>query len=130
MGIHSIKILITIPIFLNILSQHGINAASCEIIPPKKHEGNEIGFIFVPGAQIRGEAYGPLSKRIQELFPGNVWIGLTEGWFNNFPNPLEIDSAIKDCYLKAEYVPTIKSIFLKKILTKVASPRNLQKLPP
>ena len=31
------------------------------------------------------------------MFPGNVWIGLTEGWFGNFPNPLEIDGAIKDC---------------------------------
>ena len=35
------------------------------------------------------------------MFPGNVWVGLTEGWFGNFPNPLEIDGAIKDCMGKA-----------------------------
>jgi hypothetical protein len=36
------------------------------------------------------------------MFPANVWVGLTEGWFGTFPNPLEIDGAIKDCLAKAE----------------------------
>ena len=92
-------------IFLLVLQifhiQHGADAANCEIIPPDNIDGNEIGFIFVPGAQIKGEAYGPLSRRIQENFPGNLWIGLTEGWFGNMPNPLEVDGAIKDCFSKA-----------------------------
>lgn len=78
------------------------SAAFCEIFAPLQQvDGNEFGFIFVPGAQIAGEYYGPLSLKIQSMFPGNVWVGLTEGWFGNFPNPLEIDGAIKDCLNKA-----------------------------
>ena len=78
------------------------SAAFCEIFAPLQEvDGNEFGFIFIPGAQIAGEYYGPLSLKIQSMFPGNVWVGLTEGWFGNFPNPLEIDGAIKDCMNKA-----------------------------
>ena len=81
------------------------SGAFCELFPPltENKEGEiEYGFIFVPGAQIKGEAYGPLSKKIQASFPGKLWIGLTEGWFGNFPNPLEVDGAIRDCLSKAQ----------------------------
>ena len=73
-------------------------AAYCEILEadPDAH-GTEYGLIFVPGAQIGGQYYGPLMRKIQQQFPGKLWLGLTEGWFGNFPNPLEIDGAIKDC---------------------------------
>lgn len=90
-----------ISLFILALWYQTTNAASCEIFPPNGTDGNEIGFIFVPGAQIKGEAYGPLSFKIQSLFPGKMWVGLTEGWFGNFPNPLEVSGAIADCYSKA-----------------------------
>ncbi len=88
---------------LLLLSQTSL-AAFCEISPAieGQADGSEFGFIFVPGAQIKGELYKPIAKRIQTMFPGNMWIGLTEGWFGNFPNPLEIDGAIKDCLSKAQ----------------------------
>ena len=77
--------------------------AFCEILePPEGSTGAEYGFIFVPGAQIGGQYYGPLSRKIQSMFPGRMWVGLTEGWFGNFPNPLEIDGAIKDCLNSAQ----------------------------
>ena len=79
------------------------NAANCEVTPPTgEADGNEFGLIYIPGAQIKGEAYLPLSLVIQDLFPGNMWIGVTEGWFGNFPNPLEIEGAINDCFQKAQ----------------------------
>ena len=82
---------------------HSSLAAFCEIFPPSEEaDGTENGFIFIPGAQIAGEFYGPLSLKIQSMFPGKMWVGLTEGWFGNFPNPLEIDGAIKDCLSKAQ----------------------------
>ena len=46
--------------------------------------------------------YGPLSLKIQSMFPGKMWVGLTEGWFGDFPNPLEVDGGIKDCFKKAQ----------------------------
>jgi len=49
-----------------------------------------------------GEMYGPLSLKIQSMFPGKLWVGLTEGWFGDFPNPLEVDGGIKDCLKKAQ----------------------------
>lgn len=91
-------------------------AARCEIFAPESVDGNEVGFIFVPGAQIGGEFYEPLSRRIQEMFPGNLWFGLTEGWLGSFPNPLEIDGAIKDCFKKSELVLS-HSISCKSELT-------------
>merc|ERR1712051_368355 len=54
------------------------------------------------GAQIKGEMYGPLSLKIQSMFPGKLWVGLTEGWFGNFSNPLEVDGGIRDCFSKAQ----------------------------
>ena len=38
---------------------------------------------------------------LSTLFPGQMWIGYTVGWLGDFPNPAEVDGAIKDCYLKA-----------------------------
>ena len=69
---HIIKSLIIFTIFLHLIYQHGTNAATCQIIPPLSPSGdqNEFGFVFVPGAAIKGEAYVPLAKRIQEMFPG------------------------------------------------------------
>jgi len=74
-------------------------AAVCELFPPPdaSPDGPEFGLIFVPGAGIPGEAYGPLSAKIQELFPGKLWYGLTEAWRGDFPNPIEIAEAINDC---------------------------------
>jgi len=92
-------LLLLLALFINFRGNH---AASCEVFPPLNPDENEIGFIFVPGAQIGGEFYEPLSRRIQEMFPGNMWFGLTKGWLGSFPNPLEIDGAIKDCFKKSE----------------------------
>merc|ERR1712170_146678 len=36
------------------------------------------------------------------MFPGKLWVGLTEGWFGDFPNPLEVDGGIRDCIKKAQ----------------------------
>ena len=63
-NLKNLTFLLVLQVFLII--PHGTDAANCEIIPPDNIDGNEIGFIFVPGAQIKGEAYGPLSRRIQE----------------------------------------------------------------
>ena len=92
---------IVLIIILNLLSKYGTNAANCEIISPANHDGNELGFILIPAARFKGNAYRPITKKIQELSPGNVWIGLTQGWFGDFPDPLEIDGVIKDCIYKA-----------------------------
>ena len=65
-------------------------------------QGPEFGLIFIPGAQLLGETYAPLCTRIQELFPGKLWVGLTEEWTTDYPNPLEINEAVHQCLDDAE----------------------------
>ena len=77
----------------------------CELIaPPVNSEGPEMGVIFVPGAKILGEAYKPLTTTLQTFFPGKLWVGLTEDWSADMPNPLQIGHAIDACFEDAKYV--------------------------
>ncbi|XP_023342042.1 uncharacterized protein LOC111711823 isoform X2 [Eurytemora carolleeae] len=77
-------------------------ASDCSIEPPIKDGEDGIGLIFVPGATISGEAYLPILRKIQENYPGSLWIGATTAWLNNFPNPIEIGGQINDCLSIAE----------------------------
>ena len=89
-------------IFLSIFLRAAF-AANCELVAPNAGtDGSEFGLIFIPGAQLEGQAYVPLSQEIQDLFPGNLWVGVTQGWFGNLPNPVEINGAINDCLIKAK----------------------------
>jgi len=87
-----------------VATKNQVLGSYCEIFPPEgdSFDGSEFGFIFVPGAQIKGEMYGPLSVKIQSMFPGKMWVGLTVGWLGDFPNPLEADGGIRDCFKKAQ----------------------------
>ena len=31
-------------------------------------------------------------------FPGKLWVGLTEEWMGDMPNPIQIANAINDCF--------------------------------
>jgi hypothetical protein len=78
------------------------DAATCEFVPPTGGDGDaDFGFIMIPGAQISGEAYKPLAVKIQSLFPGKMWLGLTDFFLADFPNPIEISSAIAACLEQA-----------------------------
>merc|ERR1719322_2040164 len=74
--------------------------ASCNLLPALDDAiGADIGFIMIPGAQIPGERYQPLAQEIQLQMKdkARVWVGVTKGWFADFPNPLEIAGALNDC---------------------------------
>jgi hypothetical protein len=58
---------------------------------------------MIPGSKIPGEQYEPLARQIMAAFPGQLWIGLTEGWFVDMPNPLEISEAINSCLEEARH---------------------------
>ena len=75
----------------------------CELFsPPEESDGGpEMGMIFIPGAQIKGEAYAPLALKLQSEFPGKLWIGLTEDWWVTMPNPIQIGPAIDACFTDA-----------------------------
>ena len=81
------------------------NAAYCDLISPKTFSstGDDFGLIMIPGSKIPGEKYIPLADKIQALFPGKLWIGVTKGWFVDMPNPLEISAAINGCLEQARY---------------------------
>ena len=77
----------------------------CEIINSSSDsDGPEMGIIFVPGAKIEGQAYKPLTTALQNAFPGKLWVGLTEDWSGDMPNPIQIGHAIDACFEDAEYV--------------------------
>jgi hypothetical protein len=93
-----------VPIFL--LNLPASNAAFCELISPTTFSstttGDEFGLIMIPGSSIPGEKYKPLASQIQKFFPGRLWIGVTEGWIVDMPNPLEISTAINGCLEQAK----------------------------
>jgi len=96
-----IAIIFLLGIVCQINLSHGIK---CELFAPTEDnvEGPEMGMIFIPGAQIRGEMYGPLAQELQSQFPGKLWIGLTEDWWVTMPNPIQIGPAINACFDEAE----------------------------
>ena len=79
-------------------------AAKCKIIDSitEKSNGDEFGLIFIPGEQIRGDAYIPLIRKIQDLFPAKSWTAVTDEWFGNVPNSFEVEGVINDCFQKAQ----------------------------
>ncbi|XP_078596658.1 uncharacterized protein LOC144873281 [Branchiostoma floridae x Branchiostoma japonicum] len=70
---------------------------SCKLLRPTNTDGTEVGLIIVPGAYIKGTAYQPLAQTIQDLSPHKLWVGLTDGYVTDLPNPLELSSAIQSC---------------------------------
>jgi len=90
-------------------------AIKCELFSPLEdsQDGPEMGLIFIPGAQIRGEMYGLLAQELQAQFPGKLWIGLTEDWWVTMPNPIQIGPAINACFDEAESAGyNMNSVFL------------------
>jgi len=75
----------------------------CNIEPPVKAKGAgpALGLIFVPGAKIKGASYLPLLRQVQSAYPGSLWIGTTNEWLGDMPNPIEIGGQITDCLLVA-----------------------------
>lgn len=94
--------LLSLPIALAFLLAQiqGSLAATCDFVLPTSSicSGDDYGFIMIPGAQIPGEGYRPLAQKIQSMFPGNMWLGLTDFFLADFPNPIEISSAINACF--------------------------------
>ena len=51
----------------------------------------------MPGIQLAGDSYIPLAAKIQELFPGKLWVGLLEQWSGEYPSGPETSAAIIEC---------------------------------
>jgi len=89
-------------LFLHLISSS--LCASCDLMPAMPEAaGADMGFIMIPGAQIPGEKYIPLAEEIQRQMAdkARVWVGITQSWLGNFPNPLEIAGALNDCMSQA-----------------------------
>ena len=78
-------------------------AANCNLIPPLEgKQGVQYGLVFNPGAGIPGMEYASLAGKIQDLFPGELWVGLIHSYAGDLPNNVEIANALKECSEAAE----------------------------
>ena len=104
------KFLILVISLIVVSTISGGDAATCDFVPPltssspSPNDDADFGFIMIPGAQIAGEAYKPLALKIQSVFPRKLWLGLTDFFLADFPNPIEISSAITACFDQARSV--------------------------
>ncbi|ESO97510.1 hypothetical protein LOTGIDRAFT_228186 [Lottia gigantea] len=71
-----------------------------EILSPLKTSGVDAALIIVPGADIKGGAYRPLAKHIQETSDLKLWVALLEDFPLNLPNPLQLNGAISQAVSK------------------------------
>ena len=90
-------------LFFGFYCQHAL-AGGCEVLPPKDlgDPAKQVGLIFIPGAKLAGSSYIPLLEKVQEHYPGPLWVGATENWLNDMPNPIEIGGQISACMEAAE----------------------------
>jgi len=90
-------------LFFGFYCRHAI-AGGCEVLPPKDlgDPAKQVGLIFIPGAKLAGSSYIPLLEKVQEHYPGPLWVGATENWLNDMPNPIEIGGQISACMEAAE----------------------------
>ena len=66
------------------------------ILPPHSNEnGQDVGIIFLQGAQIEAKNYMKIHQELQNKFSGNLWIALPE-FLLSTPQPLEINSKISE----------------------------------
>ncbi len=59
----------------------------------------------------------PLAEAIQARFPGRLWLGVTELWFNDYPNPVESELAVQQCLDDAVYVSQLRNAILDSRIT-------------
>ena len=96
------KVLTLLIVVLATFCASDADAATCNFVPPlttssTSNDDATFGFIMIPGAQLAGDAYMPLAVKVQSMFPGKMWLGLTDFFLADFPNPIEISSAISAC---------------------------------
>uniref|UniRef100_A0A2C9L2H0 Alpha/beta hydrolase fold-5 domain-containing protein n=1 Tax=Biomphalaria glabrata TaxID=6526 RepID=A0A2C9L2H0_BIOGL len=72
------------------------DAVSSLIVPPIRPSGEEAAVIFIPGANIKGEAYLKTAAAIQNASPLRLWVALTGNYSLETPNPVELPKAVEN----------------------------------
>ena len=68
------------------------------ILPPNSNQnGQDVGIIFLQGAQIEAKNYMKIHQELQNKFSGKLWIALPE-FLLSTPQPLEINSKISEAF--------------------------------
>ena len=75
------------------------DAANCQIIPPLDGAASQpqYGLVINPGSGNVGSDYSSLAGRIQDLFPGELWVGLLDTNVGDLDNVNDASTAVSQC---------------------------------
>ncbi|XP_037071612.1 uncharacterized protein LOC119092739 [Pollicipes pollicipes] len=91
-----------------------VSAARSIVLPPPAPGDNPAAMVLVQGADVYPEQYKELGLAIQNATDSPLWVGIAEGFLNNFPNPLQISAVISTVMqdLKEAGMPEEVDVFI------------------
>ena len=75
-----------------LLTLVGISAAI--VIPPENPGEDAVAIVIVQGAYVYPEQYRQFGLALQAASTAPLWVGIAEGFLDNFPNPLQINAKV------------------------------------
>ncbi|KAF0299440.1 hypothetical protein FJT64_027814 [Amphibalanus amphitrite] len=64
------------------------------VIPPETPGDDAVAIVIVQGAYVYPEQYREFGLALQRASDAPLWVGIAEGFLDNFPNPLQINAKI------------------------------------
>ncbi|KAK3767460.1 hypothetical protein RRG08_032135 [Elysia crispata] len=73
----------------------GSETVTIQILKPIRSTGDEVGLIFIPEGDVRGDQYKATAQAIQESSGLRVWVALTGNYFFDLKTPCSVHDGLK-----------------------------------